>query len=131
MSRLTVVILSVCCCGGAAYAAACRGANPEYGVPYAQSTGGDADRGRAVLAQYGCGACHIIPGVDGANGLVAPPLTLFAHRTFIAGEVPNTPDNLIKWIRTPQAIEARTAMPALGLSDREAHDAAAYLYTLR
>ena len=73
----------------------------------------------------------MIPGIHDARGLVAPPLMYFAERTFIAGEVPNTPDNLVRWIRSPQSIESGTAMPALGLTDEQARDVAAYLYTLR
>jgi cytochrome c1 len=55
----------------------------------------------------------------------------FAERTFIAGEVPNTPDNLVRWIQSPQSIEAGTAMPTLGLTEQQSRDVAAYLYTLR
>jgi cytochrome c1 len=62
--------------------------------------------------------------------MVGPPLLYFSERTFIGGEVPNTPDNLVQWIRSPQSIEAGTAMPTLGLSDQQARDVAAYLYTL-
>jgi cytochrome c1 len=58
-------------------------------------------------------------------------LLFFSDRTFIAGEVPNTTENLIKWVRSPQSIEPNTAMPNLGLSEQEARDVAAYLYTLR
>jgi len=88
-------------------------------------------RGEQVIRAYGCGACHTIPGVRGANGVVAPPLTSFAQRTFIGGEIPNTPQNLVRWIRDPHSVEPRTAMPALGLSDQQARDVAAYLYELR
>jgi cytochrome c1 len=73
----------------------------------------------------------MIPGIKGADGLVGPPLILFARRTYVAGELPNTPDNLIRWIRDPPAVEPRTAMPALGLTEQQARDVAAYLYTLR
>jgi cytochrome c1 len=73
----------------------------------------------------------LIPGVRNANGEVAPPLTKFARRTFIAGEVPNTPENLIVWIMNPQAIEPKTAMPYLGVSNQQARDIASYLYSLR
>jgi cytochrome c1 len=73
----------------------------------------------------------MIPGVRDARGLVAPPLMMFGRRTFIAGEVPNTPENLVRWIQSPQSIEAGTAMPALGLTEQQARDVAAYLYTLR
>lgn len=113
-------------------AAGCRGNNPTYAVPYGPNVaGGDARRGAAVIEQYGCGSCHTIPGVRNANGLVGPPLLWWSRRTFIAGEIPNTPENLVRWIRAPQSVEVATAMPALGLSDQQARDAAAYLYTLR
>jgi cytochrome c1 len=108
---------------------ACVGGRQARG--HSVETGGDARRGAQVIAQYRCGACHIIPGIQDANGLVGPPLMMFGRRTFVGGEVPNTPDNLVHWIRSPQSIEAGTAMPALGLTEQQARDAAAYLYTLR
>jgi cytochrome c1 len=109
----------------------CRGNNPEEGVGYTVETGGSAAKGLAVIEYRNCGSCHTIPGVRNARGVVAPPLFWFSRRTFIAGEVPNTPENLIQWVREPQAIEPRTAMPTIGLSEQEARDVAAYLYTLR
>jgi cytochrome c len=94
-------------------------------------TGGDAHRGERAIGQYSCGSCHWIPGIRNARGMVGPPLMMFGRRTFIGGEVANTPDNLVQWIRNPQSIEAKTAMPNLGVSDQDARDIAAYLYTLR
>jgi cytochrome c1 len=111
--------------------AGCRGNNPTYGEAYAEALGGNPARGPAIAERYGCGSCHTIPGVTGARGLVGPPLLWWSRRTFIAGELPNTPENLVRWIRDPQSVEPQTAMPALGLSDAEARDVAAYLYTLR
>jgi len=91
---------------------------------------GDADRGRAAIQMYGCGSCHTIPGVRDADGMVGPPLMFWSRRTYIAGEVPNTPEFLIRWIQMPQAIEPGTAMPNLGVTEGRARDIAAYLYTL-
>ncbi|MFC4859441.1 c-type cytochrome, partial [Actinophytocola glycyrrhizae] len=79
---------------------------------------------------YGCGSCHTVPGVDGADGLVGPPLTRFGARSYIAGALPNTGDNLQHWIRDPQEVEPGTAMPDLDVSELEARDIAAYLLTL-
>ena len=93
--------------------------------------GGDAARGKTQIASYGCGSCHMIPGISGANGMVGPPLVAWSQRRIIAGEVPNTPDNLITWITVPQSIEPGVAMPNLGVSDGQARDIAAYLYTLK
>lgn len=92
--------------------------------------GGDADRGSLLISAYGCGSCHIVPGVSGANGVVGPPLTDWAHRQWIAGNLWNEPANLIAWLEDPQAIEPGTAMPSQGVTPEEARHIAAYLYTL-
>ena len=96
---------------------------------YAVYTGGDPQRGAQVIAMKGCGSCHVIPGISGAAGLVGPPLAGFARRTYVGGEVSNTPDNLVRWIVNPQSIEPNTAMPNLGLNEQQARDVAAFLYT--
>ncbi len=93
--------------------------------------GGDAERGRAALDGFGCGSCHVIPGVRGARGMVGPPLSHFALRAYIAGQLPNQPENLLRWVQDPQAVEPGTAMPNLGVTPAVARDMAAYLYTLR
>lgn len=92
---------------------------------------GDRAIGRQLIDEYGCSACHTIPGVPGANATVGPPLTDWADRHFIAGNLENTPDNLISWIRNPQAIEPGTAMPDMGVTAEDAQHIAAYLYSLR
>jgi cytochrome c len=84
--------------------------------------------GRHLLASYGCGACHTIPGVPGAHAVVGPPLDHFYARGYIAGVLPNTQENLIKWIQDPQQVKPGDAMPNLGLSAADAADIAAYLY---
>jgi len=93
--------------------------------------GGDAERGKAAIATYGCGSCHMIPGIENADGLVGPPLIHWSRRRIIAGEVPNDPERLITWLTVPQSIEPGTAMPNMGVTDGQARDIAAYLYTLR
>ena len=107
----------------------CRGGKIDRAYP--TLTGGTASRGEQIILMKNCGSCHTIPGVRGAYGLVGPPLYFFGRRTYIAGELPNTPDNLVKWIRSPQSVEPNTAMPNLGLSEKQARDVAAYLYSLR
>jgi cytochrome c1 len=99
--------------------------------PYPTPVSGNAERGRQIIEGYGCGACHTIPGVRRANGLVGPPLIYFSRRTMIAGELPNTQENLVRWIQHPHQVEEHTAMPDLGLDENQAYDVAAYLYTLR
>ena len=97
----------------------------------ASVTGGDASRGPELLRAYGCKSCHTIPGVVGANGLVGPPLAGIAERSYIAGVLPNAPENMIRWIMNPKAVDPLTAMPVLGVSPSDARDITAYLYTLR
>ena len=92
--------------------------------------GGDVARGELLLRDYGCHACHVIPGVAGANALVGPPLTAWAKRHYIAGSLTNTPENLIEWLQYPQRVEPGTAMPDLGVTEQDARDMGAYLYTL-
>jgi cytochrome c1 len=98
---------------------------------YSLVAGGNAEHGRQVIVEKGCGACHVIPGIYTARGLVGPPLSFYGRRTMIAGELPNTPENLIRWVQHPTEVEPGTAMPDLGLTNQEARDVAAYLYTLR
>lgn len=92
--------------------------------------GGNPDRGSGAIQAYGCGSCHVIPGVRGAVGKVGPPLTDFARRSYVAGAVLNTPENLVLWIRSPQSVQPGTVMPNLGVNRDDARDIAAYLYTL-
>jgi putative membrane protein len=93
--------------------------------------GGDPANGAAAITHYGCGSCHTIRGISGANALVGPPLTGFASRTYVAGVLPNTPENVIRWIQDPKAIDDKTAMPKLGVNVKDATDIAAYLYEIR
>jgi cytochrome c2 len=110
-----------------ALAAACREDEPPPPLRIAEA---DPARGQAVIEARGCGACHVIPGVEGAVSWVGPPLMEWARRGTLAGRLPNTPAHLVAWLRDPQAVSPGTTMPSLGLTTAEARDAAAYLYTL-
>ena len=97
----------------------------------ARLTGGDPGRGKVAIRQYGCEACHTIPGVAGATGIVGPPLDRIGSRVYLAGRLENTPENLMRWIRDPQGIAPGTAMPDLRVTEEDGRDIAAYLYTLQ
>ena len=91
-------------------------------------TGGDPERAPPLLRRYGCSGCHAIPGVPGAEGQVGGPLDGLRKRVFIAGPLPNAPDQLVDWIVSPPSFSPRTAMPVTGISREEARDVAAFLY---
>ncbi|MBV9573957.1 MAG: c-type cytochrome [Acidobacteriales bacterium] len=93
--------------------------------------GGDARSGRNEIRKYGCNTCHEISGVPGARGLIGPRLDGIGQRYYVAGELPNTPDNLMLWIQHPRQVEPHTAMPEMGVNEQDSRDIAAYLYTLR
>lgn len=87
----------------------------------------DQARGKKAIEQYACATCHVIPGVTGATVPVGPSLRELASRSYVAGVLPNTRANLVRWIRAPQAVKPGTAMPDLGVSERDARDMAAFL----
>ena len=97
----------------------------------AAATGGDPDRAVSIMLANGCSGCHTIPGVPGAQGLVGPRLDgTLAERVYIGGTLPNTPTNLILWLRASREVDPLTAMPSTHISEQNARDIAAYLYTL-
>lgn len=110
----------------AALVTACSGV-PRTAPP--EVTGGDPRRGLELVAAYDCGTCHVVTGVTGADGRVGPSLEGFGEQMYIAGALPNTGPNLTLWISDPQLVEPGTAMPDLGVSEQEARDIAAYLFS--
>jgi cytochrome c2 len=112
MKKLALLILVL---------AACKGEQPI----------GDVDHGKQLVTQYGCATCHDIPGIEGAHGMVGPPLAKLASRKTIAGKLPNTPDTVIKWLQDPQAVNPGSSMPNMGVTPADARDIAAFLNTLK
>lgn len=98
---------------------------------FAPPSVGSPTHGAQIIAEKGCGACHTIPGVAGARGLVGPPLTLMGRRVFVAGLLRNTEQNLAAWVLDPQRFVPGNAMPSTDLTPEEAMDVAAYLETIR
>ena len=92
---------------------------------------GDADRGRALLQQYGCDACHSIPGIRSAIGTIGPPLDRLGRRVYVAGVLVNSPAELERWIREPDVVKPGTAMPNAHVTVQDSRDIVAYLYGLR
>jgi cytochrome c1 len=105
-------------------------ADAKPAAPPAETAAGEGDAGKGMLAlqQYACTTCHHIPGMVGSAAWVGPPLDGIAARTYLAGRLPNTPENMARWIRDPKSISPATLMPDLGVSEQHARDMAAYLY---
>jgi len=117
-------------CAGAAFLLAVMSAACSTGARPPPPEG-DAARGRELLHQYGCGYCHTIPGVHAARGNIGPPLDDVGRRVYIAGSLPNTPQQMALWIRFPQTYRPGTAMPDLHVRADDARDMVAQLYRLR
>ena len=101
-------------------------------APLHTVVGGDPAQASVAFASYGCVACHTIQGIDNVKGQVGPELDEhFAERAYIAGKLSNTPDNLIRWLQVPQAVDPGNAMPNLGVTRSDAANMAAYFYSLQ
>jgi cytochrome c1 len=99
---------------------------------FGSSQASDAQkRGADLIITNGCATCHSIPGIAGARGNVGPPLDHIGTRVFIAGMLRNTPDNMVRWLKNPQAIIPGNAMPNMNLNDAQARDITAYLAGLQ
>lgn len=125
MRRLFTAILIASCM----VAACTQGRAPEQ-VQTRIVAGGHPEAGRAALARHPCVNCHVVPGVPGSRGVVGPPLARWAGRAYIGGRLPNTPETLVAWIRDAPSFDPQVAMPDMGISDQDARDMAAYLFTL-
>lgn len=93
-------------------------------------TKAEAERGRALAISSGCAACHAFPDIAWPKGRAGPSLAAFDGRGPIAGTLPNTPDQLTRFVRNAPAEKPGSPMPAMPLSPDEARAIAAYLYGL-
>lgn len=119
------VLIGLAAVGAAAVALVGCGSGTQAATPSSWNPA----HGKMLIEYYGCGACHRIGGIPLANGHVGPPLTNFVRRyRLIAGVMPNTPQNTVRWILDPPKIVPTVDMPDLGLGPHGARDVAAYLY---
>ncbi len=108
----------------------CDGTQPDDRERLAAMGLGDPEQGRLAIQQYACVTCHRIPEIVGPDARIGPPLAGIADRKYIAGVLPNTPENMVRWIQAPKEIDPLTAMPDMDVSEPHARDMVAYLYTL-
>ena len=114
----------------ASLAALVLGGCGDKAAPLRTVAGADPERGLAVVERVGCAACHAIPGIDWPRGRAGPPLEGFGARPMIAGRLPNQPDVLTAWLIDAPSLAPGTAMPPSPITEAEARDVAAYLYSL-
>lgn len=89
--------------------------------------------GHKLFMDYACANCHTVDGTI-ADGVFGPDLTkLMTRRTLGSGAVDNTPENLFKWVRDPQAADMKPGclMPDMKMLDSEVREIVAYLETLK
>lgn len=91
----------------------------------------DVKRGRQLVTDKGCVACHAFPDVKWPRGSLGPSLENFGKQGLIAGRLPNQPGVLMQFVRNAPAQIPGTAMPAVPMTDQEARDVSAYLLQLR
>lgn len=125
---LVLTLVLVIGCGTAAYISSAGRISRMKQAE--QITGGNAARGLALMERYGCGSCHNAEGLPRLAPGIAPPLESLTSRAYIAGVLENKPENLVRWIVDPPAIDPLTAMPVVGVTELDARDIAAYLYSL-
>jgi len=102
----------------------------QLAVPPAPSAP-DALAGAHLFTDKTCVNCHAIAGTLG-NQTVGPDLTHLGSREMLAGEATqNTPDELFRWLKRPDAIKPQSHMPDFKLTDDEAHELVAYLEGLK
>ena len=106
------------------------GPAPDEPLRRWQVDAADLARGQTLMTQFQCGSCHAVPGVPG-DGQRAPALERFGRRAYLAGQLPNSPEVLQRWLLDPPGLLPGTTMPRLGLSERDARDIAGYLLSLR
>jgi hypothetical protein len=85
------------------------------------------DDARVLLQQYACRTCHVIDSVVGPETYIGPPLHEWSRRRYIAGELPNTEDNLTAFVMSPQDVSPGSLMPDLEVPEVHARRIAEFL----
>jgi cytochrome c551/c552 len=110
------------------FAAACSSAQRQADPPTIQAR---VAHGKYLVRSYGCETCHEILNIDGVRGSIGPSLKHIATKYYLAGQLPNSPENLRRWIQYPHSINPQTLMPDMNVTDDDAVDIALFLDTLQ
>lgn len=118
---------------GVSLAAACLTglvACAEQGQGPRVLAGTDPSNGLELIRTHGCAACHSIPGVAWPQGRTGGSLAGVGARPLIAGRLPNQPEIMTAFVRDAPSLLPDGGMPSMPLTEAQARDVAAYLYTL-
>jgi cytochrome c oxidase subunit II len=99
--------------------------------PAAAPTSDAVTQGRKQFETQACINCHAVNGTV-ANGRFGPDLThLMSRDTLASGAMPNTPENLARWIDNPDSFKSGSLMPSMHLTKDQIDQITAYLVTLK
>ncbi|MEZ2410652.1 cytochrome c oxidase subunit II [Bosea sp. RCC_152_1] len=98
----------------------------------APAAGGSGSRGGELFQAAGCGACHAVRGTPAA-GTIGPDLSRIGARRFLAAAtLPNTADNVARFITSGQSIKPGNQMPEFRIfTEDELRALATYLAGLK
>lgn len=100
-------------------------------APAVASASDAAVQGRKQFEAQACINCHAVNGTV-ANGRFGPDLThLMSRETLASGAMPNTAENLTKWIDDPDTFKHGSLMPSMHLTKTQIEQITAYLVTLK
>jgi cytochrome c oxidase subunit II len=100
--------------------------------PEQAPVGAQATAGAKVIGQQPCAGCHNIRGNDPMRGITGPDLTHVSSRSTLAAlTIANTPPNMRRWIKDPQAVKPGNLMPTVPLTAEQLDQITAYLEGLK
>ena len=90
------------------------------------------EEGMKLFQTKGCIGCHTSSAMTPMKGMIGPNLSGIGSRKMIAaGWLPNTDENLKRWLHDPQAVKKGVGMIIPKLTDAEVDALVAYLRTKR
>jgi cytochrome c oxidase subunit 2 len=106
---------------------------PQAAAPAPAAPAAGGEDAVALMQTKACIACHVIPNVPGAVGAIGPSLAGLMSRDMIAtNTIKNTPENMRKWLKNPQAMKPGTLMMLpQPLNDQEIETILGFLQTLK
>ncbi|WP_412470528.1 MULTISPECIES: c-type cytochrome [unclassified Halobacteriovorax] len=103
-------------------------AQSESYKPFMKYTGGNKEKGKQLVGEIGCLACH------GVKDFALESQKVDAHKgPYLDGIGSKVKDAnwMASWLKNPSHFQEDTIMPSFRLSDREVNDITAYLMSLK